>query len=313
MRDRLLILLLCLWCVLGSAAGQSLTEVRYIEYINTYKDLAIEQMLRYNIPASITLAQGLLESGAGYSRLARQGNNHFGIKCHDWRGRTIYEDDDARHECFRAYKTVRDSYEDHSLFLTTGRRYSSLFYLSRTDYKGWARGLKAAGYATSPTYANSLISIIERYGLAQYDRATKYNKFIVQHEGKMTPMDDASYSRQTNGYHPIYMTNRNYFLIAREGDTFKGLSQETGVKYTSLAKYNERNKNDVLSEGDIVYLQKKRNKADKVYKNVPHIVEPGESMYSIAQKYGITLEALYKLNHLGADYTISVGDKLRVY
>ncbi len=291
-----------------TAFAQSTKDRQYMDYIDTYKDLAIEQMLKYNIPASITLAQGLLESRAGLSRLATQGNNHFGIKCHNWTGRTIYEDDDARQECFRRYKDPRESYEDHSVFLTTGRRYSNLFSLKRTDYKGWARGLKAAGYATSPTYASSLIDIIERYNLAQYDKATKYSHFVTRHEPRLgvTLSDDE--------YHPIYMNNRNYYIIAREGDTFKSLSREFGVKYTTLAKNNERDKNDVLSEGDIVYLEKKRSKADKSYKKIPHIVEAGESMYSIAQKYGIPLKNLYKMNHLSpSTYQIEVGDELRVY
>ncbi len=289
-----------------SASGQSSREQRYIDYIDTYKDLAIEQMLRYNIPASITLAQGLLESGAGYSRLATQGNNHFGIKCHDWTGMSMTENDDAPNECFRVYGSARESYEDHSVFLTTHRRYASLFSLSRSDYKGWARGLKAAGYATSPTYANALIDLIERYGLAKYDKATKYNKdALLAVSGGHSLLSDNS--------HPIYINNRNYYIVAREGDTFKSLSQELGVRYASLAKYNERDKNDTLSEGDIVYLQKKRSKADKAYKKEVHIVEAGESMYSIAQQYGIQLKALYKINKLLPNYEIAVGDSIKVY
>lgn len=138
---------------------------RYQAYIDQYKDLAIAEMLKYNIPASITLAQGLLESGAGMSELARNGNNHFGIKCHDWTGARTYHDDDANNECFRAYRDVYESYEDHSRFLARQPRYRSLFRLKRTDYKGWAKGLKKCGYATSPTYAKQLIGIIELYKL----------------------------------------------------------------------------------------------------------------------------------------------------
>ncbi len=305
-----IILLLGLSIPLGGFA-QSTKDRQYMDYIDTYKDLAIEQMLRYNIPASITLAQGLLESRAGLSRLATEGNNHFGIKCHDWKGRTIYEDDDALQECFRRYEDPRESYEDHSVFLSTGRRYSSLFSLKRTDYKGWAKGLKKAGYATSPTYASSLIDIIERYDLAQYDKATKYNKFVTRHEPRLGSSVGVKLSDEE--YHPIYMNNRNYYVVARQGDTFKSLSREFGVKYTTLAKNNERDKNDTLDEGDIVYLEKKRSKADKSYKKLPHTVEAGESMYSIAQKYGISLKNLYKMNHLPTSYQIQVGDQLRVY
>ena len=143
--------------------GQAKWNVTYQTYIDQYKDIAIEEMLRYNIPASITLAQGLFESAAGQSRLALYSNNHFGIKCHDWTGRSVRHDDDELQECFRAYDNVRQSYEDHSKFLVNKPRYRSLFSLPRTDYKGWARGLKAAGYATNPQYANKLIEIIELY------------------------------------------------------------------------------------------------------------------------------------------------------
>ncbi len=298
-----LLLLACL-----PAAGQTQKDRRYHEYVETYKDLAIEQMLKYNIPASITLAQGLLESSAGYSELATIGNNHFGIKCHNgWTGRTMYRDDDTRNECFRVYKSARDSYEDHSIFLRTGQRYSSLFHLARTNYRGWARGLKAAGYATNPQYANQLIDIIERYNLAQYDKATKYDKFVTRHESH------GRTGATIEDQHAIYMNNRNFYVIARQGENFKSLSRELGVPQGKLAKYNERDKRDTLSEGDFVYLGKKRSRADKSFKRLPHVVAPGESMYSIAQKYGIQLKSLYKLNNLTPDYSISAGDVLRVY
>ena len=142
----------------------------YQAYFDSYKDVAIGQMLQYGIPASITLAQGVLESGAGQSELARKSNNHFGIKCNGWTGRKVYHDDDELGECFRAYDNALDSYVDHSLFLRNSQRYSRLFTLKKTDYKGWAKGLKACGYATSPTYASRLIEIIELYGLDQYDK-----------------------------------------------------------------------------------------------------------------------------------------------
>ncbi|MCR5242779.1 MAG: glucosaminidase domain-containing protein, partial [Prevotella sp.] len=145
-----------------SVGAQTRWNAQYQEYVDQWSSVAIEQMNRYRIPASITLAQGLLESGAGRSELAREGNNHFGIKCHNgWTGPTVYKDDDQRNDCFRSYKTARESYEDHSRFLVNGRRYQSLFSLKMTDYKGWARGLKAAGYATNPKYADRLIEIIE--------------------------------------------------------------------------------------------------------------------------------------------------------
>ena len=281
---------------------------RYQAYIDQYKDIAIEEMLRYGIPASITLAQGLLESGAGQSELARKGNNHFGIKCHGWSGRSVYHDDDERGECFRAYSNARESFEDHSKFLKSGSRYRSLFSLDHTDYKGWARGLKAAGYATNPVYAQSLIDIIEVYDLHQYDYTKSYDKFIDKHSG-------ITDERKENGttLHPISIFNNNYYLRARKGDTFKSIGDEVGISYRKLAKYNERDKKDALQEGEIIYLKKKRSSAPKQFRNRPHVVKAGDSMYSIAQQYGIRLKSLYKKNHLEPDYQIRVGDKLRVY
>ncbi len=278
----------------------------YQTYINQYKDLAIEQMLRYRIPASITLAQGLFESAAGRSDLVRQGNNHFGIKCHNWTGPTQYHDDDARGECFRVYQDARESYEDHSKFLARQPRYASLFSLGSTDYQGWARGLKQCGYATNPQYANKLIQIIELYKLNEYDRAKRYDRFMAEHSGTDQPVNAEGL------LHPIHIFNKNYYLYAREGDTFKGIAKEVGISWRKLARYNERDKHDQLKKGDIIYLKKKRKKAPKQYKKRPHVVQAGESMYSIAQKYGIRIESLYKMNHLDPSYQLRTGAKLRV-
>lgn len=287
------------------ACAQIRWNSAYQQYIDQYKDLAIEQMKKYHVPASITLAQGLLESRAGLSDMARKGNNHFGIKCHNsWNGATVYYDDDAANECFRAYDNVYDSYEDHSRFLANGSRYQSLFRLKQTDYKGWARGLKKAGYATNPQYANRLIDIIQLYKLDRYDKAKHYNRFYARHSR------DVAVGGGT--LHPIYEYNKNYYVKARRGDTFRSIAQEVGISYRKLAKYNERDKNDALEEGDIVYLKKKRTKAPKDYKGRLHYVRAGQSMYSIAQLYGIRLKSLYKMNDLSPDYQIKVGDGLRV-
>ncbi|MBP8936159.1 MAG: glucosaminidase domain-containing protein [Prevotella sp.] len=279
----------------------------YQSYINQYKDLAIEEMLKYNIPASITLAQGVFESSAGRSYLTVSGNNHFGIKCHDWIGASVYTTDDAVNECFRAYDNALQSYEDHSKFLKNNVRYSRLFSLDRTDYRGWAYGLKACGYATNPQYAPKLIGIIELYKLYQYDTANSYDKFMAKHS------TEGSRSGTGMILHPIYVYNNNYYIKARQGDTFKSIGKEIDISYRKIAKYNERNKHDLLQEGEIIYLKKKRSKADKSYKRRPHIVKPGESMYSIAQFYGMRLKNLYKKNDLTPDYQIRVGDTLRVY
>ena len=301
-----LFLFACLFFISHLSAQMRWNSV-YQEYIDQYKDLAIEEMLRYNIPASITLAQGIFESGAGRSELSVKGNNHFGIKCHGWAGRSVYHDDDARNECFRAYDNVLQSYEDHSKFLRYNVRYNSLFTLQRTDYRGWAQGLKACGYATNPRYADKLIELIELYKLYELDKATSYDKFMAKRGGYDKPVS------QGMSLHPIKIYNKNYYIIARAGDTFKGIGEEIDISYRKIAKYNERDKHDVLHAGEIIYLKKKQKKADKAYKNRPHVVKAGESMYSIAQRYGIRLKSLYKKNHLSPDYQARVGDTLRVY
>ena len=285
------------------ASAQIKWNQTYQQYFDQYKDIAIEQMLRYHIPASITLAQGVFESGAGKSELARRANNHFGIKCHNWTGRRSYHDDDERNECFRAYDSAYESFEDHSQFLVSGQRYRSLFDLKETDYKGWAKGLKAAGYATNPQYANKLIEIIQLYKLYQYDQAKDYDKFMT---------DRAKDHRVNGDLHAITAFNKNYYIIVRKGDTFKSIADEVGISYRKIAKYNERDKRDQLDEGEMIWLKKKQKKAPKDYKGRLHYVRNGESMYSIAQKYGIRLKNLYKMNHLSPDYQIIVGDGLRL-
>ncbi len=304
MKKTLAVLLLAV-CAL-TAGAQMRRNTAYLNYISQYKDLAIEQMLRYRVPASITLAQGLLESRAGLSDLAVRGNNHFGIKCHGWTGRKTYHDDDEAGECFRAYDNARQSYEDHSRFLSQNSRYARLFSLDRTDYRGWAKGLKACGYATNPNYANSLIGIIETYGLSQYDRANTYDRFLERHTADKP-------ARPGETLHQIYSYNDNYYVEAREGDTYASIAKEVGLSARKIAKYNERNKKDTLSPGEYVYLKKKRTKAEKKYKKRPHTVKAGESLYSIAQYYGVRTKSLYKKNKLSPDYQLRVGDRIKVY
>ena len=289
-----------LGAVLVSAHAQrAVWNKAYQDYFDLYREVAIEQMLQYGIPASITLAQGVLESGAGRSELTRNGNNHFGIKCHDWKGRKTYHDDDARGECFRAYDNAYESYEDHSKFLTGSPRYSRLFQLKRTDYKGWAHGLKACGYATSPTYAVKLIEIIELYKLYQYDTAKSYDRYQI---GQVRHGDQR----------PIKEFNKNYYVVARQGDTFRTISDDVDVAYRRLASYNERDRDAVLEAGDIVWLKKKRSNAPKEFKGRLHYIKNGESMYDVSQRYGIRLKSLYKMNGLAPDYMPRVGDGLRL-
>ena len=288
-------------------SGQVKTNAVYQQYIEIYKELAIEQMKKYSIPASITLAQGLLESSAGRSTLATMGNNHFGIKCHDWTGPTMLRDDDAPNECFRVYNNPRASYEDHSKFLQRPR-YQSLFRLKVTDYKGWANGLKACGYATSPTYAQKLINLIEAYQLYQYDTQKTVNTFVLNHS-----VTSAKIELKGQQPHRLYSYNKNYYIIARNGDTFASLSKELGISAFKLARYNERDAVEMLADGDVVYLMKKQKHAVKEYRGRYHVVKNGESLYSIAQHYGVRLSRLYIWNLLSPDYSVKVGDKLYLY
>lgn len=277
----------------------------YQDYIDKYKDIAIEQMVKHGIPASITLAQGILESGAGKSVLAVKGNNHFGIKCHEWSGPTMIKSDDRPDDCFRVYKNARQSFEDHSAFLQRPR-YKSLFGLSRSDYRAWAKGLKECGYATNPSYPQLLISLIETYNLYTFDNKKHYDHDAARHPGKNTAIS-------ITNPHQVFSYNKNYYIRARRGDSFVSLSKELNISAKRLASYNELDKDYVLKEGDVIYLKKKQKKAVKDFKRRPHVVKQGDSMYSIAQMYGIRLSSLYKKNHLSGDYQPRVGDVLVVY
>ncbi len=288
-----------LFALVLAVFGQAKSDANW-QYVENYKDMAVEQMRRYHIPASITLAQGICESGAGRSRLAREAHNHFGIKVGiNWTGPYIIMSDDRPDDRFRVYRTDDESYEDHSKFLRNNARYRSLFSLKETDYKGWAHGLKRCGYATNPNYAPMLIGVIERYNLQQFDSYSS-GKY---HSRKSTPEVTDFFEE-----HIVYKVNKCYLIIANSRDTWEKVSRETGVSVRRLLKYNERPKGSVLQRGDIVYLTKKRTKGDKSLKLTPHRVQPGESMYDISQRYGIRLKNLYKLNALSPDYVANVGD-----
>lgn len=301
---KFLFILFTLYSSLLTLNAQIRWNERYQQYIDLYKDIAIEEMHRWKIPASITLAQGIFESGAGQSELAVKGNNHFGIKCNGWNERKVYHDDDSRNECFRAYNSVYESYEDHSRFLANGQRYRSLFNLKITDYKGWARGLKAAGYATNPAYADKLIELIQLYKLYEFDNAKTVDRFMVEHT--------KDHGVKGVSLHPIKIFNKNYYLVARRGDSFQSIGQEIGISYRKIAKYNERNHRDRLTEGEVIWLKKKQKKAPKDYKGRLHYVRQGESMYSIAQSYGIRLKSLYKMNHMSPDDDLHIGQGLKL-
>lgn len=284
----------------------------YRQYIEAYKGFAIEQMQRYGIPASITLAQGLLESAAGRSFLAMTANNHFGIKTGGtWLGAYVLKDDDRKNERFRKYDDPQQSYEDHSLFLTTRSRYASLFSLEKTDYQGWARGLKAAGYATNPKYADILINLIDLYDLTRFDRLLyKQSVPVVADERRSSHRFVSNKSSTTK---EVRLCNGLKYIVVSAGDNLTKIANQIGVKERKLRKYNELPDNYVIKVGDILYLEKKASHAARTYKGRPHLVQQGESFYTIAQHYGIRLKKLYEINHLPCDYRLRVGDPINVY
>ena len=283
------------------------TNQAFWSYIDKYKGWAIEQMNQYGIPASITLAQGLLESNAGRSTLATQANNHFGIKVgSSWTGPYVLRDDDARNEKFRKYKSARESYVDHSKFLQ-GKRYQGLYKLGKTDYKGWARGLKAAGYATNPNYADALIRTIEMYNLNQFDTG-KYRS-----NAKNTTAANVTTTSEFWQRHTVYKGNKNYFIIVEVGDDMATISKETGISLRKLYKYNDLPLDYAPTAGDIIYMEKKRNCASREFRKNPiHIVEANQSLHDIAQLYGIRLESLCKLNKWEEPKAVEVGEILRI-
>lgn len=288
--------------------SQSKNEA-YINYISEYQEIAMKQHKLHGIPASIILAQGLLESGAGKSSLAVNANNHFGIKCHDWSGEVVYHDDDARNECFRKYKKAVDSFEDHSQFLATRSRYQSLFQLNSTDYIAWAHGLKAAGYATDPSYAQKLINLIQLYELYEYDRS---QASVVVSSGspeikqEITTVEEI----QSKEARKTYRTNYIRVIIATEGDTYASLAEELDISEKDLRKFNEAKLDMEPQEGDFVYLAQKRKKA--TFSTQVHIVREGESLYSISQQYGIRVSSLYEINDLPYEQGAYVGQIVKL-
>lgn len=294
---KLLLLVFFLFAIVQVQAQRKNTS--YVKYIDQYSSIAVKHQAKYGIPASITLAQGILESGAGQSQLARKSNNHFGIKCHnDWTGGRAYHDDDFRGECFRKYRKVEESYDDHALFLTGRPRYANLFKLNVKDYKGWARGLQKSGYATDKAYANKLIKMIEDYELYKFD-SNKGRKSIP------SSSPSKAISKRT-----VYKTHGLIYIYANVNDSFEAVANDLGFKPKDLHKYNEVPVGFPLQKGDVIYLQKKKKKADKPYYD--HVVQIGESMHSISQKYGIKVKNLYKMNKKDAEYIPEEGDVLRL-
>lgn len=298
----------------------SLAQEDRAAYIEKYKATAIKKMKEHGIPASITLAQGILESGDGKSSLATKANNHFGIKCHkEWTGKTYTMDDDAKDECFRKYKSAEQSFEDHSLFLTTRDRYAFLFEYKATDYKKWAHGLKKAGYATNPNYAQLLIKVIEdnhldrfddmKYvpkekenGLAQNESNGKYPEFA---EGSNDDFHPVSIS-QTNRV--IYETNGVQYVLALKQDSWQVIAEEFGFYTKQILDFNSASKKTELNPGDRVYIEKKNKKAEVLY----HIVQQGENLQSISQKYAVRTKNIRKLNKIKRNEDLIAGQRLKL-
>lgn len=256
-------------------------------YIEEYREVAVREMREFGIPASIIMAQAILESASGTSYLAAEGNNHFGIKCHlDWKGKKLYKDDDEKDECFRAYPNAAASYRDHSLFLKNRSRYAVLFSLPPTDYRAWARGLRKAGYATNRNYDRDLIDLINRYQLYDLDEDMDSSRQLVV---RLTP-------------------NKVKYVVAREGDSFESLAEATDKRLKELLRYNELAWDSRLEAGQIVYLQPKRKKASHDYPD--YTVKEGDTMYGIAQRFAIRLEELYERNGMRVGEQPRVGRKL---
>lgn len=310
--------------IVYTVSAQKITNEDYSAYIGKYKSIAIAEMKLFRIPASITLAQGLIESGCGKSQLAIESNNHFGIKCHkEWTGETYFYDDDEKNECFRKYKHVEESYRDHSLFLTSRPRYATLFSLPAIDYIAWAKGLKQAGYATNPEYANILIRTIETHRLYLLDDTLKNQPLVaepeitkiipvkpinqdintsgtVNHKGKILfykqykfPIPtEYQYMYTSNEGRKVYQNNNVPFVFAKKDDTWYSIAKEFEIYSFQVYKQNDLSEDDPITPGQILYLEPKKKKNQEH----TYVVKNADSMYSISQEKCIKLANLLKLN-----------------
>ena len=299
------------------------------KYIEKYAELAVQEMYRSGVPASITLAQGMLESGNGFSQLALKANNHFGIKCHSgWTGGRVYHDDDAKGECFRKYDHVNQSYRDHSDFLRYRERYKFLFDLKPTDYRGWAYGLKKAGYATDPNYAPKLIELIEKYKLYQYDTKTasfgnagnagskkktstqRPKSPSVIEQSTTVAVQPVKKSFQVSLSREMYSKNGTPFIYSSEGETYETIANSYGLFVKELLKFNDLKEDARLLPGTIVYLQAKKSQAaaglDK------HVLEADETVWDVAQRYALKMKNIYKLNGWAKDYVPREGECIKL-
>lgn len=323
-------LLLVVYCC-SVPAGWAQTSAPVLAYIEQYKTIAITEMLRTGVPASITLAQGILESQAGKSELATASNNHFGIKCKsDWTGDVYFYDDDSKQECFRSYASSEESFKDHSDFLRTRPNYSSLFNIPPEDFQAWAKGLKKAGYATNPVYAQKLIKFINDYNLQQYtlqalqanneheafliipNTDTLYEEItepvadVIIPEATLNAVESETVPELKNYPEGIFVVNNTRVVYARKGASLFALASEYGISFRKLIEYNDFIYSDILTRSGLVYLEKKSKKGSKEF----HIVAPDETIESIAQTEAVQLESLLEYNDLAKGIQPSVGEKI---
>ena len=315
MKKTILAAIALLFIVAGTADTPQQT------YIKKYSALAVEEMYRTGVPASITLAQGLLESGCGLSQLAVNGNNHFGIKCHNtWEGARVYHDDDRKGECFRKYDSPEESFRDHSDFLRYRDRYKFLFDLELADYQGWAHGLRKAGYATDPKYPEKLIRLIEEHALYVYDSQKPAAKTF--HEDPAIPASPARIEqakpltgRQREVFRfalsrQMYSQNGVPFVYAAEGETYEDIARANNLFVKELLKFNDLKKSKELKAGEAVYLQKKKRRAQK---GLDRYVSEGEAgLWDISQRFAVRLDDICRLNGISKDHVLREGDILNL-
>jgi LysM repeat protein len=312
MYHRISVILFFLLTFVSKASAQKISPE---QYISQYKDLAISEMKRMGIPAAITLAQGILESESGNSDLAQRSNNHFGIKCKStWTGDSVSHDDDEKGECFRAYKNVDESYRDHSNFLKGSVRYANLFQLDPTDYKGWAYGLKNAGYATNPRYPEILIRNIEKYNLGQYDLfdAREIPSDIAKANPDPVRVSPAQFEKEVSKNDvPVtgntkMVINGSKAIFVAEGTSLLAIASRNNIKLSKLLEMNDLTKDGLLAKAGVIFLEKKKKEGNR---NMA-VVQNGQTLYEIAQNYGIILKNLCEYNHLDEDAILPSGTQL---
>ena len=298
-----------------------------VVYIEQFKQVAIDEMIRTGVPASITLAQGILESNSGQCPLVQQSNNHFGIKCKsDWSGDVVYHDDDIKHECFRRYNTATDSYRDHSDFLKNRPNYTFLFDIDPADYTDWAYGLKKAGYATNPVYAQTIITTIEKYNLEQYTDAAllqsnqlnltaapvKMNdEYAFEAPQKIVSSNNKIVKNDVAFNYPegVFEINDTKVIYAKKGTSLFALASNYDISYKKLLNYNDFDNVDILDNSTLIYLERKQKRGAKDY----HVALPNEDLHDIAQEEGIQLESLLAYNNLQKNIQPKAGDKILLH